>query len=91
MSLTSVQDLRRIAEAVGHVHGQTVQDVEVRSDCRSLRITLTDGQILLVTVITDESGKARLDVDLLHPLVEAASHAQLEVVFDGGRELGSDG
>ncbi len=83
MSVTSLQDLRRIAEAVGHLRGQTVQDVEVRSDCRSLRITLTDGQILLVSVITDESGKARLDVDLLHPLVEAAAQGQLEVSFDG--------
>ena len=86
MSLTSVQDLRRIAEAVGHLRGQTVQDVEVRSDCRSLRITLTDGQILLVSVIMDESGKARLDVDLLHPLVEAVAHGQLEVVFGGDGE-----
>ncbi len=82
MSPTSVQDLRRIAEAVGHLRGQTVQDVEVRSDCRSLRVTLTDGQILLVSAIKDESGKARLDVDLLHPLAEAAAHRQLEVVFD---------
>ena len=82
MSLTPVQDLRRIAEAVGQLRGQVVQDVEVRSDCRSLRITLTDGQILLVSVIADESGKPRLDVDLLHPLAEAASHGQLEVIFD---------
>ncbi len=86
MSLTSVQDLRRIAEAVGHLRGQTVQDVEVRSDCLSLRVTLTDGQILLVSAIKDESGKARLDVDLLHPLAEAAAHRQLEVVFDGDGE-----
>ncbi len=86
MSMTSVQDLRRIAEAVGHLRGQTVQDVEVRSDCRSLRITLADGQILLVSVITDESGKARLDVDLLHPLTEAAAQGQLEVVFEGDSE-----
>lgn len=83
MSLTPVQDLRRIAEAVRQLRGQTVQDVEVRSDCRSLRLTLTDGQILLVSVITDDSGKPRLDVDLLHPLAEAAMHGQLEVVFDG--------
>jgi hypothetical protein len=82
MSLTSVQDLRRIAEAVGQLRGRVVQDVEVRSDCRSLRVTLTDGQILLVSVIADESGKSRLDVDLLHPVVDAAPHGQLEVVFD---------
>ena len=86
MSLTSVQDLRRIAEAVGHLRGQTVQDVEVRCDCLSLRITLTDGQILLVSVITDESGKARLDVDLLHPTDEGMATGQLEVAFDSDHE-----
>ena len=82
MSVTSVQDLRRIAEAVGKLHGQTVQGVEVRSDCRSLRVTLTDGQILLVSALSDDSGRPRLDVDLLHPSSEAV-HGQLEVAFDG--------
>ena len=83
MSLTSVQDLRRIVEAVGHLRGRQVQDVEVRSDCRSLRVTLTDGQILLVSVINDESGKPHLDVDLLHPLEAPQDGGQLEVAFDG--------
>ena len=83
MALTSVQDLRRIAEAVGQLQGQIVQEVEVRSDCRSLRVTLTDGQILLVSALTDDSGKPRLDVDLLHPMSEAAAQGQLEVAFDG--------
>ncbi len=83
MSLTSVHDLRRIAEAVGHLRGRQAQDVEMRSDCRSLRMTLSDGQILLVSVIHDESGKPRLDVDLLHPLEAPPHGAQLEVAFDG--------
>ena len=83
MSFTSVQDLRRIAEAAGQLRGRQVQDVEVRSDCRSLRVTLTDGQILLVSVMNDESGKPRLDIDLLHPLEAPLSGGQLEVAFDG--------
>ncbi len=82
MSLTPVQDLRRIAEAVGQLHGQTVQDVEMRSDCRQLKVTLTDGQLLLISVLLDDAGKPRLDVDLLRAAAET-DQRQLEVRFEG--------
>ena len=82
MSLTPVQDLRRIAEAVGQLHGQTVQDVEIRSDCRQLRVTLTNGQLLLISVLLDDAGKPRLDIDLLRA-AEEIDQRQLEVRFDG--------
>jgi len=55
----------------------------MRSDCRQLRITLEDGQILLVSVLLDEGGKPRLDVDLVRG-TEETPHSQLEVRFDGG-------
>jgi hypothetical protein len=48
-----------------------------------LRITLDDGQILLVSVLLDGSGKPRLDVDLVRA-AEEADEGQLEVRFDGG-------
>ena len=83
MALASVQDLRRIAEAVGQLRERTVHDVVIRSDCRALRITLDDGQMLLVSVLLDEGGKPRLDVDLLRA-AELATPGQLEVRFDGG-------
>jgi len=83
MSLTPVQELRRIAEAVGQVRGHLVQDVEIRSDCRQLRFTLDDGQLLLVSVILDDAGKPRLDVDLLRTEdVALALQRQLEVRFE---------
>lgn len=81
MSLTSVQDLRRIAEAVGELRGRTVQEVEIRSDCRQLRLMLDDGQQLLVWVLLDDAGRPRLDVDLLRP-TEETSRNQLEVRFE---------
>lgn len=83
MAITPVQDLRRIAEAVGELRGQTVQDVEIRSDCRLLRLSLADGQQLLVSVLLDDAGKPRLDVDLLHAVGEPDIHNQLEVRFEG--------
>lgn len=80
MPIAPVQDLRRIAEAVGQLRGRTVEDVQVRSDCRLLRITLEGGQILLISALSDESGKPRLDVDLLRAPDELI-HGQLEVPF----------
>lgn len=76
-----VQDLRRIAEAVSLLPGREIRDVEVRADCRMLRITLTGGQILLIRSMMDDEGKARLDVDLLRP-IEHVPPGQLEVPFD---------
>ena len=84
MSLASVQDLRRIAEAVGQLRDRRVLDVVMRSDCRQLRLTLDDGQILQVSVLLDESGKPRLDVDLLRSVDAPSAPGQLEVRFDGG-------
>ncbi len=82
MTVASLQELRRIAEAVGHLREQTVQDVVIRSDCRQLRITLGDGQTLLVSVLLDEGGKPRLDADLVRAAEEPVP-GQLEVRFDG--------
>ena len=82
MTVASLQELRRIAEAVGHLRDRTVQDVIIRSDCRQLRITMDDGQVLLVTVSVDEGGKPRLDADLIRA-VDEGPQGQLEVRFDG--------
>ena len=82
MTIASLQELRRIAEAVGHLRDRTVQDVIIRSDCRQLRITMEDGQVLLVTVLVDDGGKPRLDADLIRA-VDEAPQGQLEVRFDG--------
>ena len=81
VSLASLQELRRIAEAIGQLRDRTVQDVVIRSDCRQLRITLDDGQTLLVSVLLDDAGKPRLDADLVRSADEATS-GQLEVRFD---------
>jgi hypothetical protein len=82
VTVAPLSELRRIAEAVGHLRDQTVQDVVIRSDCRQLRITLADGQTILVSVTVDEAGKPRLDADLIRT-VEEPSAGQLEVRFDG--------
>ncbi len=81
LAISSVQDLRRITEAVDQLRGHMVDDVKIRSDCRQLRIKLDDGRSLLVTLFLDEAGVPRLDVDVLHA-PENHSRVQLEVQFD---------
>jgi len=81
MSIAQVQDLRRIAEALGQLHGHTVETVEIRSDCRLFRVAFSDGRMLVVSAMVDETGKPRLDVDFLKTPEEAA-HGQLEVPFN---------
>ena len=83
LAVTSVQDLRRITEAVDQLRGRSVEDVNIRSDCRQLRIKLDDGRTLLVTVLVDEEGGPRLDVDVLHA-ADNRSRDQLEVRFEAG-------
>jgi hypothetical protein len=82
MSVTPVQDLRRIADAVAQLTGLTVQGVEIRADCRQLRLIFSDGHQLLIAALAGEDGRPRLDVDLLRTVDEVVQR-QLEVRFDG--------
>jgi hypothetical protein len=78
--LTSVHDLRRIADAVSHLRDRLILDVTLRSDCRQLRLALEDGQTVLLTVALDAEGRPRLDADLLRGSDESVP-GQLEVQF----------
>jgi hypothetical protein len=81
VSLASLHDLRRIADAVAHLRDRQVADIVLRSDCRQLRIVLDDGQTLFLAVVVDEAGHPRLDADLIRSPDEAVT-GQLEVHFD---------
>jgi hypothetical protein len=83
MSITSVTDLRRITDAVDQLRNRVVHDVSIRTDCRQLRVALDDGRTLLVSVLLDDNGKPRLDVDVLRP-PEQSVPGQLEVRFEVG-------
>lgn len=80
MSIAPIHDLRRIADAVGHLRDHGVLDVVLRSDCRQLRVQLETGEVLLISVLLDEEGKPRLDADLLR--LPEGHTGQLEVVFE---------
>ena len=48
-----------------------------------MRMVLDDDRILLVTILTDDGGQPRLDVDVLRVPTERSRH-QLEVTFEAG-------
>jgi len=81
VSLAPLHDLRRIADAVAHLRDRHIADILLRSDCRQLRIVLDDGQTLFLAVVLDETGRPRLDADLIRSPDDAGS-GQLEVHFD---------
>ncbi len=87
--VTSIQDLRRIVDAVEQLRDRIVQNAVIRSDCRQLRLALDDGRILLVSALLDDGGKPRLDVDVLGA-PDAKTQGQLEVGFEpgAGRRMG---
>ncbi len=81
MVVASNKDLLRITEALEQVRGEAVSDAVIRSDCRQLRLTLEGGRMLLVSVVVDDNGRPRLDVDVTG-VVQEPTHRQLEVSFE---------
>jgi hypothetical protein len=76
----SLQDLRRIADTLAAVRGRTVGGAVMRSDRRQLRIEMADGQLLVVGVDADQSGRPQLEVDVIRPPLQQGN--QLEVRFE---------
>ena len=67
MAPISLQDLRRVSDALAKLHGTAVVNAVMRSDLRQLRLELSD-------------GRARLEVDVIQRRPAASS--QLEVRFE---------
>lgn len=82
LTIENIAELRRITEAVEQLHESVIQSVELRSDCRQMRLGLGDGRMLLVSVLLDDAGRPRLDVDVLMAPVPVEPPGQLEVGFD---------
>jgi hypothetical protein len=80
MSQVSFQDLRRIADSLARLRGKAITDAVMRSDLRQLRLETEDGQMMVLTLETDEAGRPRLELDVVRQAVEPGR--QLEVRFD---------
>jgi hypothetical protein len=79
MAPISLQDLRRVSDALVRLHGTAVVNAVMRSDLRQLRLELSDGTLAVVRIDADD-GRARLEVDVIQRRPAASS--QLEVRFE---------
>ena len=80
MAPISLQDLRRVSDALAKLHGAAVVNAVMRTDLRQLRLDLSDGTLAVVRIEADEDGRARLEVDVIRRRPAASS--QLEVRFE---------
>jgi hypothetical protein len=80
MPHVTMQSLRRVAESLGLLKNRTVMDSSIRSDFRQLRLELSNGLMMVVAIEEDETGRARLQVDVVRQPDD--SGRQLEVKFD---------
>jgi len=80
MTNVTVQDLRRVSEALLQLHGRSVVDASMRSDLRQVKIELADGLVIVVAANVDETGRPRLEVDVVRSTEDPTR--QLEVHFD---------
>jgi hypothetical protein len=80
MTQVSFQDLRRIADSLAALRGKAVATAVMRSDLRQLRLEMDDGLMMVLTVELAETGRPRLEVDVVRHPEEPGR--QLEVRFD---------
>lgn len=80
MTQVPFPELRRIADALAALRGKAVAEAVMRSDLRQLRLEMDNGLMMVLSVATDESGRPRLEVDVVRQAVEPGR--QLEVRFD---------
>ena len=80
MAPISLQDLRRVTDALAKLHGSAVTAAVMRSDLRQLRLELADGTLAMVRIEDDADGRGRLEVDVIQRRPAASS--QLEVRFE---------
>ncbi len=70
-------DLRRVAATLARLRGRAVVDATLTTDLRQLRLTLDDGEILVVRIEPDDFGRDHLEVDVVRP--GEPPHEQLEL------------
>jgi hypothetical protein len=65
MITVPLPDLRRVAATLSGLSGRRVVEAALTTDRRQLRLTLDDGEILVVRLESDTQGKSHLEVDVV--------------------------
>ncbi len=59
-----LHDLRRIAAVLATLRGRTIAEMTTTADLRQLKLSLDDGEMLVVRIETDDLGRSHLEVDV---------------------------
>ena len=65
LTTVPLPDLRRVAATLAGLGGRRVVEATLTTDRKQLRLTLDDGEILVVRVEADSQGRAHLEVDVV--------------------------
>lgn len=76
-STAPLPNLRRVAATLSGLRGRSIRDAALTADMRQLRLTLDDGEILVVRIEPDAMGRVHLEVDVVTPGDQR--HEQLEL------------
>jgi hypothetical protein len=65
LTTVPLPDLRRVAATLAGLTGRRIADASLTTDRRQLRLTLDDGEILVVRLESDANGRSHLEVDVV--------------------------
>ena len=65
MAPISLNDLRRMSDALAALRGQSITGAAMRSDLRQIRLEMADGTLAVIRLDTDEAGKGRFEGEIV--------------------------
>ncbi|HEX9895963.1 MAG TPA: hypothetical protein VGA78_18675 [Gemmatimonadales bacterium] len=77
LTTVPLPNLRRVAATLAGVRGRSIVDATLTTDLRQLRLTLDDGELLVIRVEAGDLGRDHLEVDVVRP--GDNHHEQLEL------------
>jgi hypothetical protein len=81
LTTVPLPDLRRVAATLTAVRNRSIIDASLTTDLRQLRLTLDDGEMLVLRVEADDFGRAYLEADVVRP----GEHHQDQLELDANR------
>lgn len=79
MAPIPLPDLRRVAATLDGLRGRAISEAMLTADMRQLRLTLDDGEVLVVRIELDDHARPHLEVDAARRI--DVRPEQLEVRF----------
>lgn len=83
LTTVPLPNLRRVAATLAGVRGRAIVDASLTTDLRQLRLTLDDGELLVIRIESDNFGRHHLEVDVVRPGEHHPEQLELEHSGEG--------